>query len=381
MNIATSSQSLGVAITERIPLILKFEAWPNLDRVAWDNLFLAGDFFDDVGPCQSWSDGGRAKRCQSDGQWLSFLYRSDAEALSAPPAHRITMERVRAFVTECDERLAPRSIQGLVTDLYILAKALAPQQDWAWLNMASKHMLNQTNRHSLPAPYPIMGSEILRWSLNFMARTVEETRLSAKKQAIHYRQALLIGFLISCPIRRRTLLAMRVGSHLRPMSDGFTLKFAAEDVKDRKARNFRLPKRLVEPMRTYLEQYRPLLLSGKDTDALWVNQYGEGITADGLSRELPKITERYLGVALRSHTFRHIVATTIAEFDPKHAGIIRDILGHATLAMSQKHYNRATGISSCNGLQSIVEDIRKSMPIIGGAKRALTPKNGVSEPE
>lgn len=365
-------------MTDRTPLVLKFEAWPNLDRVAWDSLFLAGDFFDDVGPCQNWSEGGRAKRCQSYGQWLSFLCRKEDEALDKFPVDRITMERVRAFMAECEERLAPRSIQGLVTDLYILAKAMAPQQNWAWLNTASKRLSNQANRHSLPAPHPIMGSQILGWSLYYMARTAEDSRLSEKKQAIHYRQALLIGFLISCPVRRRTLLAMRVGSHLCPMSDGFTLQFADADMKDRKARNFRLPKRLVEPMRTYLNLYRPVLLNGKDTDALWVNQYGEGITPDGLSRELPKITERYLGVALRTHAFRHIAATTIAEFDPEHAGIIRDVLGHATLAMSQKHYNRATGISSCNGLQSIVEDIRKSVPIMGGAKRSLTPKDGVS---
>ncbi len=379
MNTATSLRILEVAVTDASPLVLKFEAWPISDREAWNSLFHTGDILEDSGPCQNWSNGSRSKRSQSYGQWLSFLCRRDAMALGEAPPHRITVDRVKAFVSECEERLAPRSIQGLVTDLYSLAKAMAPQRDWTWLNTAIKRLANQANRHSLPAPHPIMGPEILRWSLNSMKQTTADTNLSATKQAIRYRQALLIGFLISCPIRRRTLLAMRVDNHLRSMSDGFTLQFAPEDMRDHKARSFRLPKRLVEPMRAYLDLHRPVLLDGKDNSALWVNQYGGGITPDGLSRELPKITERYLGVSLRAHAFRHIAATTIAEFDPEHAGIIRDILGHATLAMSEKHYNRATGISSCNGLQSIVEDIRKTVPITGRAKRPLEPDEGLSE--
>ena len=65
--------------------------------------------------------------------------------------------------------------------------------------------------------------------------------------------------------------------------------------------------------------------------------------------------------------------------DPEHVGIIRDILGHATLDMSERYYNRATGVSSCNMLQSIVEDIRKDMPRRGRAKpnqRMPQPRGG-----
>ncbi|MGC9369659.1 MAG: hypothetical protein ACP5DX_09005 [Paracoccaceae bacterium] len=40
--------------------------------------------------------------------------------------------------------------------------------------------------------------------------------------------------------------------------------------------------------------------------------------------------------------FRHSAATAIAEFDPEHVDIIRDILGHATLDLAETHYNRPT---------------------------------------
>ncbi len=198
-------------------------------------------------------------------------------------------------------------------------------------------------------------------------------------RAIRFRQALMIGFLIARPVRRRALLGMRVGKHLVPGNGRYDLCFQPEDMKDRKARSFLLPRDLVTPMDIYLDLHRPELVQGKACDALWINQYGNPITPDGLSRELPKVTMRHLGVEMRPHAFRHIAATSIAEADPEHVNIIRDLLGHATLDMSQKHYNRATGLSSCNGLQSVVEDIRKGMPIIGRAKRNLAAKNDVVE--
>ena len=189
------------------------------------------------------------------------------------------------------------------------------------------------------------------------------------KRAIHFRQSLMIAFLVARPVRRRALLAMEVNRHLLRHKDGFQVCFEAADMKDKKARGFPLPKALAVPMRVYLDVHRPVLLRGKQSAALWINQYGNPISKDGFSRELPKVTKRLFGIELRPHAFRHVAATSIAETDPEHVGIIKDILGHKTLAMSEKHYNRATGISGCNALQSIVEDKLANVPRIGSASR------------
>ncbi|SLN67232.1 site-specific tyrosine recombinase XerC [Roseovarius litorisediminis] len=138
-------------------------------------------------------------------------------------------------------------------------------------------------------------------------------------------------------------------------------------MKDRRARVFLLPKKLVGPMRDYLDRFRPTLAQDSEANALWLNQYGNAITPDGFSRELPKVTRRFLGVPLRTQAFRHIAATSIAETDPEHVNIIKDILGHVTLEMSERHYNRAQGVSSCSQFQSIVEDIQDRLPIVGRA--------------
>jgi site-specific recombinase XerD len=111
-------------------------------------------------------------------------------------------------------------------------------------------------------------------------------------------------------------------------------------------------------MRRYLDVHRLVLLGDKTSQFLWLSQYGEAITPDGFSRQLPKVTEQHLKVSLRPHAFRHIAATSIAEIDPEHVNIICDILGHTTLAMAQKHYNRATGIRACNAYQDLTEKLR-----------------------
>jgi integrase len=85
------------------------------------------------------------------------------------------------------------------------------------------------------------------------------------------------------------------------------------------------------------------------------------LTPDGFSRALPKTTKQNLGVALRPHAFRHIAATSIAEGDPEHVGIIRDILGHATLQMAEKHYNRAQQIDSARRYGVVLEELKKKL--------------------
>lgn len=181
---------------------------------------------------------------------------------------------------------------------------------------------------------------------------------------------IAVDCLSDCPSRAPPpLLAMQVHQHLVRHGDGFQLCFDAADVKDKKQRAFPLPNDLVEPIQAYLDRRRPVLLRGKQLNGLWISQYGDLPRQDGFSRELPKVVMRQFGVVMRSHAFRHVAATPIAETDLEHVNIIKDIPGHATLAMAEKHYNRATGISRCNGLQSIVEDIRKNVPKIGRANR------------
>ena len=347
-------------MTKTIPLVLPYKDWPQADKTAWKALFATGDIFDGMGPCIDWSDGSRKMRRQSYGYWLSWMARLQPTLLEHQPTDRITKDAVRTFLEEAETRVGAVTLKNLVSDLYVLAAAMQPTGNWDWLNRLFNRLNHRADRKSLPKAVPVSANEVLGISLTWLEDVEKDPSLSDLKRAIRFRQAFMIAFLVSRPVRRRALLAMTADQHLRKTKEGFELVFSAEDMKDRKARWSPLPKVLVSPMATYLDIHRPILLGPKASNALWINQYGDPITPDGLSRELPKVTQRLLGVELRPHKFRHIAATTIAETDPEHVGIIRDILGHATLDMAEKHYNRASSLSACDAYQSVINQLKKT---------------------
>lgn len=355
---------------KNVPIVLKFDDWPEADQRAWRALVTPTGLFEDGGQCAHWSEGTRKIHMQAYGQWLSYLLRFHPDTVEQAPDERVARDTVYGLVEDARTRLAARSISNLVTGL-TLVMTNAYLGDWDWLKSFLRRVQNEANTYELgPIPAP-SADEIFQWSLKRMVE-VEASGVSTQKKAIQFRQALMIGFLNSRPVRRRALLAMTVSEHVEWVSDCVILHFSKEDMKDAQRRSFTLPDKLVEPFQSYFEVHRPQLLGEKTGDRLWVNQYGNPITEHGLSRELPKITKRHLGEELRPHAFRHIAATSIAEYDPDHVGIIRDLLGHATMKTAERYYNRAGSISSCNGLQSIIEDIRKNVPTIGRAKRVMS---------
>ena len=67
-----------------------------------------------------------------------------------------------------------------------------------------------------------------------------------------------------------------------------------------------------------------------------------------------KATMAAFGRYLSPHLFRDCAATTIAIDDPRHARSIMDILGHSTLATSEKHYNQARSLDASRQYQKII---------------------------
>lgn len=73
---------------------------------------------------------------------------------------------------------------------------------------------------------------------------------------------------------------------------------------------------------------------------------------------LAQLTNCVFGQAPRPYAFRHIAATSIATYAPEHVGLIREILGHATLRMAEKHYNRASAVEASRKFQEVLRDLR-----------------------
>lgn len=197
--------------------------------------------------------------------------------------------------------------------------------------------------------------------LNSMQESSNERASFAEKlrSAVLYRDALMVAFLITCPVRARTLTSMQVSSFTEEQGT-LWVNFAPAQVKTGIA--IRTP--IYEPLRQHISDYiavhRPALLAGREMEAFWVSQRGNAMTEQNFGKHLQHFTEDLLGYAINPHQFRHIAATTIADDTPELYPIIADILGHKSLEMSQRHYDRATGKKSFDAYGSIPDPKKPS---------------------
>ena len=238
-----------------------------------------------------------------------------------------------------------------------------------WLNRANGRVYFGSNPTQLKKPLPISAETVFAWSVEQLSKLEVMPFGDLVSHAVAWRQALMLGIQIACPVRLRAMVAMTVDKHIVPTGDGFLLRWAAADMKDRQRREMPLPDPLVLPLRRYLDHWRPILLREQITSALWISKRGVPLSADSDQSGLALLTKREFSVTLRPHAFRHIAATSIAEKNPAEAGIIRDVLGHATIRMSEMHYNRAEMIAVGRQWQEQVHKVRKS----GTMKKAPKP--------
>lgn len=347
-------------IDPHIPLIIKQGDWPSSDRALWDASLAPGGYFDDGGVFETWSEGSRRYHAQQFGAWLSFILRRRPDLVDAQPDARITKVTVAAFVDEATERVGLRSIANVLLSLANLARGFYPGQDWQWLWRAAYRHYRRSDPTKLKPPVPITARDLYRWSLRRLCELETDPLPDPLANATQFRMALTVGLLIARPVRARAFVAMTVDDHVELGVDGITLAFARADMKDKLARRFPAPDALVPYLRRYLAIHRPILLQGTQTSALWISERGAPLCQDSFQGNLAVLTRRVFGLALRPHAFRHIAATSIATYAPEHVGIIRDILGHATLRMAEEHYNRATAITASAKLQDVWRQARGS---------------------
>lgn len=343
------------------PLILKRVHWPDADCLAWEALFREGDILDGAGPCCHWSEGSRRKREQTYGHWLAYCR---GQGIVDPPIDlmdRATEDAVRGFIEFEMARCSLRTAFMHAEDLLFIFRSMAPEMDWKWLARIAGRMRANLGAGELKPRLAVSAHEIYAWAL----RRIENIDRTEKKipeiwRAAHFRDGLMIGVLIATALRLRTFIAIDIEKHLRRHHGGFVLSFGPEDMKDRKPHEFELPPQLLEPMQRYLLEFRKVLLRGNSSALLWITEYGTPYTYGGFQKRLPVITLEEFGIALRPHAFRSIVATLIATEDPEHVNIIAEVLRHSTLAMSEKHYNRANGVKAISDLQQVVQEVRRA---------------------
>lgn len=333
--------------------------WPEADREAWLAALAPGDLLEGtMGAAHHWSEDTRDKQRKAYGRWLTSRIAAGTFDHTAPPAARITRDAVRSYLSELQSQVAPWTVLGYIAGLHAVAMAFAPDDDWGWLRRIVRKLeatvRDSRDKHSRLRP----ASEILACAIARMQAI--ERNPPERDVATAYRDALMIGLLISCPtMRLRNLTSIEIGRHLIKRSDGWELRFPGAEMKARKPVEMALPQILNSFLKLYLEHYRLTLLDGGVSESLWITRYGQPMTKKMVRARISIVTARAFGRSINPHLFRDCAVTFVALNDPKHIGIAAPILGHSDPRTTERHYIQAQQIAAGTKLQASLRTLRK----------------------
>jgi integrase/recombinase XerD len=349
------------------------ESWPANDRALWGQGVEKGGLFEFSGVGAAWSDGSRLKTASGYKAWLSWLAAKDILEPNLKPADRVTRERVAAYVTELRAERAPYTVLCRVRELYDALRVMAPEGDWKWL----EHLYRALSARARPRRDKLSRlkptADLAALGERLMDEADTAPKWSKRREALCYRDGLIIVLLAYRPIRLKNLVMMRVGRHLIKANGRWQILFSAEETKSHRAFEALLP--ALEPrFERYLTHYRPVLMSGKcpsrqadappihpEFDALWVSGVGTQLAYSALADRITRQTRAAFGKSISSHLFRDAAATSIAIDNPKHIGDASHVLGHADHRTTEKHYNHARSLEASVRHAEVLARLRKTL--------------------
>ncbi len=340
---------------------LKVHEWPEHDQKAWHALFVPGDILDGtVGTGFHWEEATREKYRKGYGRWLTFLITTDQLQADMPPGDRITRKRVMAYLDVLRKDVADWTVWGRLNELLAVMRAFSADTDWSWLRRIVRFLETNSvdSRNKLERLRP--AAEIAAWAYKRMDCVIATPPL--RDPASHYRDALMIGLLITCPTMRLGNLTMiELGHHLKATGDTYDLSFTPNETKTHKYLSIPVPASMTPYIAHYVDTSRPVLLQGTDTNRLWITRYGQPMQGKTIYGRITKVTERAFGKPINPHLFRDCAVTTVAIDDPEHIGIAAPILGHTDPRTTEKHYIQANAIVAGRRLRSSVDTLRKEL--------------------
>lgn len=327
---------------------LRWADWPPQDRVAWAAAFdEAGGPLDESGPAAEWRPKTIDDARYEYGRWLTFITQHDSGALLLMPAARVSEATIRAYVVTLHARVSAMSVAAALHHLVLALRAMCPG-DWSWLRRIQQKIANKARPRDKRARM-VSGHRLyaLGWQL---MRDADQAPTKGERFR-SYRDGLLIALLCSRPLRRSNIAGLRLGQNVTMTSSAVRLHFTANEMKNGRPHEIWLPDDLLAPMLRYVRDVRASLPQAGGHDALWCSSNGRGLTPDAMYHVILRRTHAAFDQLINMHLFRDIAAATLALDVPAEARLARDLLGHARLDTTERHYLR--GQTSLAGSQYI----------------------------
>jgi integrase/recombinase XerD len=343
--------------------LLPYDHWPVSDQQAWQLAIKDGDIFKDGGPASHWSDGSKKTIRNGYARWLGYLETFESEFLKNLPVTRLTPDRIKRYINHLQDSIRPAGTHNYITHLYDAIRVMAPGGDWRWLHelgLRLEKLIKPKNKW----PRMVSSHELVELGCKLMAEAENASNnvdVKDLKQAVLYRDGLMIALLASRPIRRRNLAGIHIGTNLLTGPTGAWLRFAEHETKNHQLLEQPLPDWLAPHLKRYLEHYRLIFPGAHGHDGLWASAKGGALRSEGVYVRIIIHTKEAFGHSVNPHLFRDCVATTIALEHPEHVHIAADLLGHTTLEFTQRHYIQAQTRQACETYNDTLAGLHRSL--------------------
>ena len=192
-----------------------------------------------------------------------------------------------------------------------------------------------------------------------IAQRLEKTK--PRKAALKLQAALAIEILLNAPMRAGNLSTLHLERHLRAVGAGRTRKIhihiPAEEVKNDKALDYKLPHNVAVLLDLYLTKARPIL-EGQPSDYLFPNQKGGPKPSSHLSRFIKETILEHTGLIINAHLFRSIAGKIHSLVQPGDFVTLSHVLNNS-LPMAMKAYAQFERQSSLQHYQNSLQTARR----------------------
>jgi len=353
---------------------LPISQWPELDQQLWVKGLLPVGLLDEPRPAMRWRPATWKSVASSYGRWLYWLFIDDALDPLAPPAQRVTRERLTSYVTDLLMNNASTTVHLRVLHLGLVLEAMTPGSRPVWFAQVLRQLrvAQRPVRDDRPRLVPVRTVLTLGWHL--IDRAEQRTAWSPCRRALCYRAGLLMLFLCACSPRVRSLAVCKIGHHLERRGDSWWVTLDAADTKNGRPMDLPLPAAFTPAIGRYLAHWRPILLSRQaiygatvptDSGHFWLSETGGALTTKDFNYIVNTVTRRELGRALNPHIFRKIVATELAIHDPAHVQIAQSLLGHASYETTDRAYNLARALDAARSAHGTLTALRREASDLG----------------
>lgn len=339
------------------------DAWPETDQVLWFQARQPAGYFDSRGDLH----GVPLERLRvleaAYGRWIAFLNDYDDGSPPYSGIDRFGQEETRAYLQQLAIYFAPCTVRAYLMDLVFLARTFNPDGAYRNLEVIYRYACRMAKPETSLAKFIVPVADLHRLGLDLMASS--EQIGTEYGRLISYRDGLMIALLAACPVRIKNFASIEIGNHLLEAGDGFTLVFPGSETKNRRPLELPVSASLVKSIKAYMRDHRLQLINrdheywlAPEVKALWISDQGKPISVAQVRERIKMRTQSRFGFAINPHSFRHIAATSIASQDPEHVGIIRPVLGHASLRSGETFYNRASSLQASRRHQDVIQQFR-----------------------